>query len=187
MNEKTKQLAYAALMCTMIIVSTLWLKFPIPGTDVLFTTQVFFILLCGQLLPPRYCFLSIGAYVLLGLVGLPVFSAVQGIGVIATPSFGYLLSFPFAAAAVSTIKSRFKGKKGARLYSSLIGIAVMYSIALPYIAILRNLYLSAPIPLTTLLSSYCLAFLPMDIIKGILAALFSARLEKPLGLRSENG
>ena len=182
MAEKTRQVTYSALMCAMIIVSTLWLKFPIPGTDVLFTTQVFFVLLCGHLLSPIYCLFSIGAYILLGLVGIPVFSATQGIAILVTPSFGYLLSFPFAAAAVSWIRARLKGKKGARIVATLAGIIVVYTIALPYIAILRGVYLATPVPLEVLFASYCFAFLPMDLVKGLLAALLAARLEKPLGL-----
>lgn len=180
MTEKARQITYSALMCTMIIVSTLWLKFSIPGTDVLFTTQVFFILLCGQLLSPRYCFFAIFTYIAIGLVGVPVFSAAQGLAVITTPSFGYLLSFPFAAAAVSKARDWLGKQKGTRIIASLIGIVVIDLIALSYIAALKSLYFSAPIPFATLFSSYCLAFLPLDIIKGVFAALIGARLEKPL-------
>ena len=183
MSEKVRQITYSALMCAMIIVSTLWLKFTLPGTDVLFTTQVFFILLCGHVLPPRYCLLSIGAYLLLGLVGIPVFSATQGIGVIATPSFGYLLSFPFAAAAVSFARKRLSARKGARLMATALGLFVIYLIALSYIALLKGLYLSTPVPFPALLASYCFAFLPLDIVKGLLAAILAKRLEKPLNIR----
>ena len=182
MTETTRKMTYSALMCALIIVSTLWLKFPIPGTDVLFTTQVFFILLCGQLLPPRYCFFAIGAYLFLGLIGLPVFSATQGIAVILTPSFGYLLSFPFAAGAVSAVRNKLPSQFIARIIASCIGIVVMYLIALSYIAVLRGVYLAAPVPIGTLLASYCFAFLPLDIVKGVLAALLSAKLEHPLRL-----
>ena len=75
MNKQVRLLTLSALMCALIIVSTLWLKFTIPGTDVMVTSQVFFVLLCGLLLPPRYCFYTLGTYLLLGLAGLPVFSA----------------------------------------------------------------------------------------------------------------
>ena len=44
-RHSARLLCYSALMCTLIIVSTLWIRFPIPGTDVMFTTQVFFVLL----------------------------------------------------------------------------------------------------------------------------------------------
>lgn len=56
MTRQVRLLTLSALMCALIIVSTLWLKFTIPGTDVMFSSQVFFVLLCGLLLPPRYCF-----------------------------------------------------------------------------------------------------------------------------------
>lgn len=180
MPSKAQAIAYPALMCAMLIVSTLWLKFSIPGTEILFTTQVFFVLLCGQLLPPRYCVYAIGAYLALGLIGLPVFSATQGLAVVATPTFGYLLGFPFGAVATSLCQKAMKGKTGSRYLASLAGILTMYLIALPYIALLKGLFLSAPVPASVLFSAYFLPFLPMDLIKGWLAALAAARLQKVL-------
>ena len=47
MTRQVRLLTLSALMCALIIVSTLWIKFTIPGTDVMFSTQVFFVLLCG--------------------------------------------------------------------------------------------------------------------------------------------
>ena len=180
MQEKTKEIAFSALLGTMMIVSGLWLKFPIPGTDVLFTSQVFFVLLCGLLFPPRLCLLSIGTYLFLGLIGLPVFSAVQGIGVLATPSFGYLLAFPFSAAVTSACQGRMKSFKGSRLVAACAGILVLYTIALLYISCLKGLYFAETVSFTVLLNAYCLSFLPMDILKGLLAALMANRLGKIL-------
>lgn len=60
MTRQVRLLTLSALICALIIVSTLWLKFTIPGTDVMFSSQVFFVLLCGLLLPPRYCFYTLG-------------------------------------------------------------------------------------------------------------------------------
>lgn len=180
MNNKTKTLAYSALMCAMLIVSTLWLKFPVPGTEILFTTQVLFVLLCGQLMPPSGCAYAIGAYILLGLLGLPIFSATQGVAVIATPTFGYLLGFPFSAMAVAWVRAKLKNAKAGRYIASLAGIIVLYLIALPYIALLNGLYLSRPVPLSVLLSTYCLAFLPLDFVKGLLAAFIAERIAKAM-------
>ncbi|NLV57218.1 MAG: biotin transporter BioY [Clostridiales bacterium] len=173
---RTKLVANSALMCALLIISTLWIKFPIPGTSVLLTTQVLFILLCGQLLPPVACLVSVGGYLLLGLIGLPVFSATQGLAVIATPSFGFLLGFPFAAAGTAAIREKLKQVKGGRYWASLAGIVVLYAIAIPYIALLSIFYLRVFLSLSTLLHTYCLAFLPFDIIKGMLAAFLGERL-----------
>ena len=177
MTRQVRLLTLSALMCALIIVSTLWLKFTIPGTDVMFSSQVFFVLLCGLLLPPRYCFYTLGAYLLLGLAGLPVFTATVG-----TPSFGYLIAFPFEAAVTSAAAGRLVNQKGGRYISVLIGVAVSYVIALPYVALLKGVYLNAPVSLGVLLSAYCFAFLPLDIVKALLAAALAGRLEKPLGL-----
>ena len=182
MTRQVRLLTLSALMCALIIVSTLWIKFTIPGTDVMFSTQVFFVLLCGLLLPPRYCFYTLGAYLMLGLIGLPVFTATVGPAVIATPSFGYLIAFPFEAAVTSAAAGRLADKKWGRYAAVLTGVIASYAIALPYVAVLKGVYLNAPVPPGVLLSAYCFAFLPLDIVKAILAALLAGRLETPLGL-----
>lgn len=178
---RTKRMSYAALMCAVIIVSTLWFKFTIPGTDVMVTTQVFFVLITGHLLPPAYAFGTLGVYLMLGLAGLPVFSAACGPAVLSTPSFGFLLAFPFQAAAVSLIRKQMGRRKGARCAAGLVGVLAGYTVALPYIALLKGVFLNAPIPLATLFSAYCLAFLPMDVAKALLCAPLARRLEKTIG------
>ncbi|MDD3334195.1 MAG: biotin transporter BioY [Eubacteriales bacterium] len=182
MEKKTVLLTYSALMCALIIVSTLWFKFSIPGTDVLVTLQVFFILLCGLLLPVKYCFYAIGAYLFIGLMGAPVFSSISGPAVLAMPTFGYLLGFPFAAATISMLRKKWGNLPGHDLIAVGGGIVVQYTIALCYIAVLKGIFLGAPVPFSVLLTSYCLAFLPLDIAKGVLAALLAGRLRKALKL-----
>lgn len=177
-HGKTLTLCYSALMCALLIVSTLWFKFTLPGTDVLVTTQIFFVLLCGQLLPVRHCFYAIGLYLAIGLMGVPVFSAASGPAVLATPSFGYLLGFPFGAMLTSRVNEKMRGHKSAPWIASLLGLLVIYGVALAYIALLKGAFLAAPLPFSTLLSSYCLVFLPMDFIKAILAAALGKRLRK---------
>lgn len=181
-NQRTLLLCYSALMCAMIVVSTLWLKFTLPGTEMLVTTQVFFILLCGQLLPARYCLYTVGAYLLIGLCGVPVFSATAGPAVLATPSFGYLLGFPFAAMVTSALRKKLGAKKGSGYIASLAGIGVIYVIALSYIAVLKGIILAAPVPFATLMTAYFLMFLPLDLVKGAFAAVLGARLRRILRL-----
>lgn len=169
-------------MCTLIIVSTLWIRFPIPGTDVLFTTQVFFVLLCGQLLPPRYCLYTLLLYVGMGLAGVPVFSSICGPGVLSTPSFGYLLGFIAAAPAEAFFRQKMQKKQSRDFLAALLGIVVIYAVALPYVALLKGVFLSAPVPFSVLMSSYFLVFLPLDLVKAFLAGLLGRRLRLALRL-----
>lgn len=180
MNTAVKQMTLSALMCALIMAATLWFKFTIPGTGVMVTLQVFFVLLTGLLLPPNYCFFTLGAYLMLGLMGLPVFSSVCGPAVLATPSFGYLLGFPFAAAGVSACNSLLLRWKWHRYAAASLGVLINYAVALPYIAVLNGAFFHAPLDISTLFNAYCFAFLPLDIVKALLAATLAAKLDKAL-------
>lgn len=175
-RHSARLLCYSALMCALIIVSTLWIRFPIPGTDVMFTTQVFFVLLCGQLLPPRYCLYTLLLYVGMGLAGVPVFSSICGPAVLSTPSFGYLLGFIVAAPAEAFFRQKMQKKQSRDFLAALLGIVVIYAVALPYVAILKGAFLSAPVPFSVLMYSYFLVFLPLDLVKAFLAGLLGRRL-----------
>lgn len=176
MRKHTLMLCCCALLCSLIIVSTLLFRFTIPGTDVMVTLQVFFVLLCGQLLPVKYCLYTTCAYLLAGLIGLPVFSAVCGPAVLTTPSFGYLLGFPAAATVCSLVRRR--NQKGSRYLASFLGIAIMYAFAVGYVLLLKKVYLPEAFSVKAVLTGYVFIFLPLDAAKGIAAAWFGQRLER---------
>ena len=179
-RHSARLLCYSALMCALIIVSTLWIRFPIPGTDVMFTTQVFLAggqaFSLGQLLPPRYCLYTLLLYVGMGLAGVPVFSSICGPAVLSTPSFGYLLGFIVAAPAEAFFRQKMQKKQSRDFLAALLGIVVIYAVALPYVAILKGAFLSAPVPFSVLMYSYFLVFLPLDLVKAFLAGLLGRRL-----------
>ncbi len=175
MRKHTQSLCYCALLCALMIVSTLFFRFTIPGTDVMVTLQTLFVLLCGQLLPVKHCLYTTGAYLLAGLIGLPVFSAVSGPAVVVTPSFGYLIAFPFAAAVTSVV--RLHSKKGNRYTASFFGVLIMYLVAAAYLLVLSVVYLTE-LSFKTILLNYMLIFLPLDLVKGFLAAWLGHRMHK---------
>ena len=85
-----RELVLCGLFIALITVGT-FIRIPI-GNDV-YTLQFLFTLLAGLVLGARLGALAVGAYVLLGLVGVPVFATGGGFGYIAQPTFGYLLGF----------------------------------------------------------------------------------------------
>ena len=69
--NRTKNLMYCSLFTALIAVGA-FIKIPIPVVP--FTLQFFFTTLAGLLLGSKMGAVSVIAYMVLGLVGLPIFS-----------------------------------------------------------------------------------------------------------------
>ena len=67
-------------------------------------TAVVVVLAC--VLDKKLAFLTVLAYIILGLAGVPVFSQGGGIAYVFKPSFGFLLGFAAGAYALSSIYAR---------------------------------------------------------------------------------
>lgn len=92
-----KKMVFAALFASLVAVGA-YVKIPLPITPVPMTMQVFFVLLTGCILGSRWGTISMIVYLLLGIVGFPVFSGgSSGLGVLFGPTGGYLIGFIFAA------------------------------------------------------------------------------------------
>src|ERR1700694_5220745 len=77
---------------------------PLPFTPVPITGQTFGVLLGGMALGWRRALAGMAVYVALGLVGLPWFArGTGGFAVVRAPSFGYLVGFVVAAAALGRL------------------------------------------------------------------------------------
>ena len=91
MTISTKNMVRAALFAGVMAVCA-WLAVPI--SDIGFTMQTFGIFLALGLLGGKWGTVSIGLYLLLGLVGLPVFSGFRGgPGMLLGVTGGYLWGF----------------------------------------------------------------------------------------------
>ncbi len=91
-------------IATFAILTAVGAQVEIPLKPVPYTMQTLFVLLAGALLGPRNGFISMGLYLVMGLVGLPVFSSAGfGLAKILGPTGGYLLAFPVAAFVVGSI------------------------------------------------------------------------------------
>lgn len=89
--RQTRQLARCGLLAGVIAVCA-WIAIPIPPVS--FTMQTFAVCLTLGLLGGKWGSVSIGIYLLLGIVGIPVFTGFQGgIGVLLGPTGGFLWGF----------------------------------------------------------------------------------------------
>jgi biotin transport system substrate-specific component len=91
-HNDLKRMVFAALFASLTAVGA-YMKIPLPLTPVPVTMQVFFVLLAGCMLGSRWGTISMIVYLLLGIVGFPVFAGgASGLGVLFGPTGGYRVS-----------------------------------------------------------------------------------------------
>lgn len=178
MGLKVKGLALAALLAALTAV-TGGLAIPLPFTPVPVTLQVFFVFLAGSLAGPFYGALSMLLYLAMGALGLPVFSRFgAGVGHLIGPTGGYLFAFPIAAFINGLITS----KKSGTLLREYVGVLCGMAAALATIYVLGVGWLSAYLqrPFFNVILVGALPFIPVDILKMVVAAPIAVRLRREL-------
>ena len=165
-----KGLVYAALFGALTATGA-FIVIPLPPVPI--TAQTFFLNASAILLGGQLGALSQFIYVMLGVVGIPVFAGgTAGLGVIFGPTGGYLLGFIIAAFVIGMI-NRMKKSAGIfwNIFSMLIGMLIIY--------LLGSLQLSlvAKMSFQKALTIGVLPFIPGDVIKILLAAIISSRLK----------
>ena len=102
----TRNAAYIAMMAVILCVCS-WLTIPF---TVPFTMQTFAVYCALLLLGGRRGLLAIGLYILLGLVGLPVFSGFRGgPGHLLGLTGGYIIGFLFTGLGYLLMESKLRG------------------------------------------------------------------------------
>lgn len=173
---KTRPLIFTALFAALTAAGA-FLKIPIGPVPI--SLQFLFTAMAGILLGRRYGALSQLVYVLLGLVGLPIFTAGGGFGYVFQPSFGFLLGLIPCAWVIGLLSRRRSG--GAWLVLSCVaGLAVLYLIGVPYMALILNVYLQKGLDTAAVLKVGMLPFLPGDALKIAVAAAVCPVLRRRL-------
>lgn len=90
-------LAHIAVFAALIAALSLAPPIPVGGIGVPITLQTLGVALTGLCLGPARGFAAVALYLAVGAAGLPVFAQGRaGLGIFATPTGGYLISFLFA-------------------------------------------------------------------------------------------
>lgn len=169
-----RKLVYTALFAVLTAVGA-FLRIPLGVSSI--TLQFLFTAMAGVLLGPGCGALSQGVYVALGLIGLPIFTAGGGFGYVLQPTFGFLLGLIPAAAIIGAISRRSASPLRLAL-ACLAGLAALYAVGVPYMALILNGYMSKGMSVSALLWAGMLPFLPGDAIKIAVTALLCPLLRK---------
>lgn len=183
--NKTTNLILCSLFTALIAVGA-FIKIPVPVVP--FTLQFLFTTLAGLLLGSQKGAISVVAYMILGLAGLPIFSEGGGFWYVIKPSFGYSIGFCIGTYVTGLIAERMKEKTVPRyMLANFVGLLIVYAVGMIYYYKICNYVIDRPIALGPLFL-YCFVLaVPGDICLCILAAALVKRVKPILNHQLQQG
>ena len=167
---KTKQMVLIALMTAVTCVLGP-LSIPLPFSPVPISLTNFAIFLAIFVLGMKSGTISFIIYLLLGAIGVPVFSSFRGgLQVLAGPTGGYLIGFIFLALIMGFALDHFDRKLLPTIIGMIIGMVVCYAFGTVWLAKLLSLSFKEGLMMGVI------PYLPGDAAKIIIAAIVGPKL-----------
>ena len=170
---QSKSLARCALLAALMCLCA-WISLPFGSTPI--TLQTFGLFLTLALLGGKYGSLVCFVYLLLGGVGLPVFSGFRGgFGMLLGSTGGYLWGFLLCALVYWLITAVFGSRF--RLLACLVGLLLCYALGTLwfYIVYLR---VGSPLGIGFVLLKCVAPFVLPDLLKLLLALALAKKLKR---------
>lgn len=172
---RTTDLVLIALFAAVIAALGLYPGlYPSAGSTVPITMQSAGVMLAGGILGWRRGFLSVLLFLALVALGAPLLAGGRGgLGVFEGPSAGFLIGFPFGAAAIGLLCP--PGARGAtswlRIGAAMVigGIVVVYAFGIPMMSWKTGLSLGQA-------TKAAWVFIPGDILKVVIATFVTAHV-----------
>lgn len=166
-------LCRTALLCALLCVLSV-ITVPIGAVPV--TLGLLGVFLIGLLLPPRSACLCVIGYLLLGAIGLPVFSSMQGgFGILLGMTGGFLWGYLPTVWLISVTCRRSHGASILRRMT-----AGLPALLLCYLCGTVQFCLVSSCSVTAALTACVLPFVPFDLCKLAAALYLSDRFRHPL-------
>jgi biotin transport system substrate-specific component len=171
----TTDLALIAVFAALIAAAAYVAGIPVGGAGVPLTLQTFALILTGLVLGPVRGFLAASLYLLLGLIGLPVFAEhTSGAAVFTGPTAGYLYSFPVMT-AVAGLGALLVGANRTRAVFLLV--PALAAVLVNHAAGIVGLHLSLDVSWAKA-ASFDAPFWLGDIVKAAVAAIVAAEVHR---------
>lgn len=179
----TRTNVYAYMLCALFAALTAvctFINIPLPFTPIPINLATLSVFLAGGLLGAKYGAMSQVVYILIGCIGLPVFSNYQGgLGVLAGPTGGYLVGYVTATIVIGIIlKGILRSQESTKMEVIKIatacigGMITYFTLGTIWFMVLTR---TGPI---AALASCVIPFLPGDALKITAATLLITKLRK---------
>ena len=174
----TRSIARCGVLVALLAASA-WITVPLGPVP--FTMQTFVLALLPQVVSTRDAVFTVVVYLLLGAVGVPVFSGFQGgLGVLMGPTGGYLLGFAAGMPVAGAVAHADVLPRRARGVAAGIALlAVSYTLGTLQ---LMNVY---GIDASAALAVAVVPFVVPDVVKVALSVGVAERINRALGAVAE--
>ena len=174
-HRKTLMLVLTALFAALTAIGAF---FKIPFALAAISLQFLFTAMAGILLGAGYGALSQAVYVLIGLVGVPIFALGGGFSYVLQPTFGFLLGLIPAAAVIGALTARRTGYLTV-LAAVLVGDLILYAVGVPYMYLILHVYMQSAKTFPALLAAM-LVYVPGDTLKIVVVTALVPVLRRTL-------
>ncbi|MDD5863459.1 MAG: biotin transporter BioY [Firmicutes bacterium] len=176
---RTVDMAYIALFAVLMAVCS-WISIP---AAVPFTLQTFGVFLAVSVLGGKRGTLAVVLYLLMGVVGLPVFAGFSGgAGVLLGSTGGYIVGFVFLALVMWAMERLVGTKTWTLALSMVLGLGVCYAFGTAWFMLVYA-RTTGPVGLWTALGWCVFPYIPVDLVKMALALVIRKRLAAVIRVR----
>ena len=175
-NTKTNVLNLTQIaLCVALLGASSYLVVPLPFTPIVLSLHTVMVNLIGLLLKPKHAAAAIGVYLLMGLIGLPVFSGgTAGPAKLFGPTGGFYFGFLCAVVLISLLKGEKNSLLRYILVTALVGMPVQHIFGVAFMCFHNGFDLKAAV------TAVSLPFIPGDIVKCVLSSALGVLLNKAL-------
>lgn len=158
-------------ICLALLVVCAQISVPLPFTAVPVTLATFMIFVIGGLLGPKHGTLCLLVYILMGLVGLPVFAGLKSVSALVGPTGGYIVGYLPLVAITGLFNRKFSAPI-LHYVGMTIGLAACYLCGCIWYGYIMNVGFFTSLMLTAV------PFIAADVFKMIVAYLVVSRLNR---------
>lgn len=171
----TKNITFIALFTALMCVLS---PFSIPMQPVPITLATLVVYIIAGLFDIKFATLPIILYIVIGMIGVPVFSNGQsGISVLMGPTGGFIFGYVLGALAESLLLQFFRNKKWMYPVSMVVATVFIYVFGLIWFMVYMN-NIGKPRTLEAALMACVVPFLIGDAIKIVAASSLTITLRK---------
>ena len=177
MKSKTKNIIICGLFISLMSVAA-YIKIPTPFLPL--SLQVLVCLTCSLVMGAKWGVISMATYLLLGLIGIPVFSLGGGLNYLLKPNFGYIIGFVLCAFICGFLANKKPNPSTKRMFvCAVIGLIALHLIGFNYFYFMSN-FIGINVGYGETFFACTICLLPTDLAWCFVSSIIAKRISRVL-------